>query len=140
MPHDMRQVEVFRADEWLATAYPQGALSDEQRAEVLAARRRDAAELGRRQRRASRRARARLAPITEPGPAAETTVVTADQARADRASRTERRDDDLRSLAMTNLLDFHTDFAYWNPDLAPRAPEDSPAVEAPPGETSGEAP
>jgi putative transposase len=134
-------VEVFRADEWLATAYPQGALSDEQRAEVLAARRRDAAELGRRQRRASRRARARLAPITEPrAPVAETTVVTASQARADRADRTTRRDDDLRSLAMTNLLDFHTDFAYWNPDLAPRAPEDSPAVEAPPGETCGEAP
>jgi putative transposase len=120
-PHDLRQVEVFRADEWLATAYPQGALSDEQRAEVLAARRRDAAELGRRQRRASRRARARLAPITEPGtPVAETTVVTASQARADRADRTTRRDDDLRSLAMTNLLDFHSDFAYWNPDL----PED----------------
>ena len=141
MPHDMRQVEVFRADEWLATAYPQGALSDEQRAEVLAARRRDAAELGRRQRRASRRARARLAPITGPGtPAVETTVVTADQARADRAGRSAHRDDDLRSLAMTTMLDFHTDFAYWNPDLAPRAPEDSPAVEAPPGETSGEAP
>ena len=123
MPHELRQVEVFRADEWLATAYPQGALSDEQRAEVLAARRRDAAELGRRQRRASRRARARLAPITEPGtPVAETTVVTASQARADRADRTTRRDDDLRSLAMTNLLGFHTDFAYWNPDVAPTKP------------------
>ena len=146
MPHDMRQVEVFRADEWLATAYPQGALSDGQRAEVLAARRRDADELGRRQRRASRRARARLAPITGPGPAVETTVVTAEQARADWASPEgiARRGDDLRSLALTNLLDLHTDFAYWNPDLAPpvpehRAPEDK-AAEGPPGETSGGAP
>jgi putative transposase len=143
MPHDLRQVEVFRADEWLATAYPQGALSDDQRAEVLAARRRDAAELGRRQRRASRRARARLAPITEPGTAVmETTVITAGQARADWAGsvRTARRDDDLRSLAMTNLLDLHTDFAYWNPDLASRAARDDPAAEGPPDETSGEAP
>ena len=132
MPHDLRQVEVFRADEWLATAYPQGALSDEQRAEVLAARRRDAAELGRRQRRASRRARARLVPITGPGPAVETTVVTTEQARADWASpeRIARRDDDLRRLGLTNLLDLHTDFAYWNPGLAApgdRVPEDKAA-------------
>ena len=136
MPHDMRQVEVFRADEWLTTAYPQGALSDGQRAEVLAARRRDAAELGRRQRRASRRARARLAPITEPrAPVAETTVVTASQARADWASPEgiARRDDGLRSLAMTNLLDFHTDFAYWNPDL----PEDEAAAEGGAADATG---
>lgn len=45
-------------------------------------------------------------------PVAETTVVAAGQARVDRAGRTARRDDDLRILAMTNLLDFHTDFAY----------------------------
>ena len=90
---------------------------------MLAARRRDAAELGRRQRRASRRAHARLAPITAPGAlVAETTVVTASQARADRASRTTRCDDDLRSLAMTNLLGFHTDFAYWNPEVSPTKP------------------
>jgi putative transposase len=66
-PHDLRQIEVFRGDTWLCTAYPQGALSDEQRDAVLARRRADAAELGRRQRRTSRRARARLAPITAPG-------------------------------------------------------------------------
>jgi len=123
MPHDLRQVQVFRGEQWLATAYPQGALSDGQRAEVLAARRRDAAELGRRQRRASRRARARLAPITEPGtPLAETSVVTAEQARADGAGSVRTTGRDLRSLAMTNLLDLHTDFAYWNPDLAPTKP------------------
>ncbi len=43
---------------------------------MLARRRADAAELGRRQRRASRRARVKLAPITAPGdPIEETTVV-----------------------------------------------------------------
>ena len=34
MPHDLRHIEVFRGDQWLATAYPQGALSEDQRAEV----------------------------------------------------------------------------------------------------------
>jgi putative transposase len=61
--------EIFRGDAWLCTAYPQDTLSAEQRAAVLERRRADAAELGRRQRRASRRARAQLAPITAPGPA-----------------------------------------------------------------------
>jgi putative transposase len=75
-PHDLRQIEIFRGDEWLATAYPQGALTAEQREEVLARRRADAKELGRRQRRASRRARAVLAPITEPGQAVETTTIS----------------------------------------------------------------
>lgn len=137
MPHDLRQIEVFCGDEWLATAYPQGALSEEQRAEVLAARRADAAELARRQRRASRKARARLAPITRPGAAVvETTTVTAVQARAERAAREEsvpvaRRKGDLKSLAMTNLLDLHTDFAYWNPGVTLDAPADEPGVENP---------
>ena len=30
-PHDLRQIEVFRGDMWLCTAWPQGALTDEQR-------------------------------------------------------------------------------------------------------------
>ena len=50
----------------------------------------------------------------------ETTVVTAGQARADRAGHMAGRDRDLRSLAMTNLLGLHTDFSYLNP--GPRAP------------------
>jgi putative transposase len=145
MPHDLRQVEIFRGDEWLATAYPQGALSDEQRAEVLAARRADAAELGRRQRRASRKARARLAPITKPGAElAETTVVTAGQARADQAARQEpvplaRHTGGIKSLAMTTLLDLHTDFAYWNPGVVFGAPgeEGEGAADAPPGDGPG---
>ena len=41
-------------------------------------------------------------------------------------------------LAMTNLLGAHTDFAYWNPDLAPRAPEAEAAAGAPPGDGTDE--
>ena len=54
-PHDMRQIEVFDGDTWLCTAYPQDALPESERDAVLARRRADAAELARRQRRASRR-------------------------------------------------------------------------------------
>jgi putative transposase len=50
-PHDLRQIEIFRGDTWLCTAYPQDQLTAEQRAAVLARRHADAAELGRRQRR-----------------------------------------------------------------------------------------
>ncbi|WP_082375942.1 Mu transposase C-terminal domain-containing protein [Pseudonocardia sp. HH130629-09] len=129
MPHDLRQIELFRGDAWLATAYPQDALSDEQRQAVLERRRADAAELGRRHRRASRRARAQLAPITEPGPVEDTTVVTAGAERRDRRRR--RRGDEgpdyaaLARLARTDLLDLKSDFAYWNPEFAePPAPVD----------------
>ena len=130
-PHDLRRIEIFRDDAWLCTAHPQGALSDEERAAVLARRRADAAELGRRQRRASRRARAKLAPITEPGPLEETTVVSMNAARTERgrAERErgerdlEQRDRDLQRLARTDLLNLHRDFDYWNPpDPKPAAP------------------
>ena len=120
-PHDLRRIEVFTGDTWLCTALPQGLLSPEQRADVLARRRADAAELGRRQRAASRRARAKLAPITAPGPTEETTVITTDTQRAETHPRrralvdTETRDRDLAREARTDLLDLHRDFDYWNP-------------------------
>ena len=142
LPHDLRCIEVFRGDEWLATAYPQDELTEEQRAAVLDRRRADAAELARAQRRASRRARARLAPITAPGVVEDATVVTTEQARADRRGRARRDggydDRELRRLARTDMLGLHHDFAYWNPDLAPPAsgqdgpPEDGAAPEPAP--------
>ena len=76
-PHDLRSIEVFRGDEHLCTARPQGTLSKEERAAVLAKRRADAAEQARRQRRAARRARSRVAPITGPGAVEDTTVISA---------------------------------------------------------------
>lgn len=148
-PHDLRSIEIFRGDSWLATAYPQDTLTDEQKQAVLERRRADAAELGRRRRRASRRSRAQLAPITKPGELEDTTVVTTDTERADRAGRraaseqaTDSRhaDEALRRLARTNLLDLKTDFAFWNPGLAAPAdldqvtdtpPEPPPAVSPP---------
>lgn len=125
-PHDLRSIELFRGDVWLGTAFAQDTLTAEQRQAVLERRRADAAELGRRQRRASRRARSQLAPITEPGPIEDTTVITTDTARAERTERRgvtgrageqRRQDAALRRLARTNLLDLKTDFAFWNPGV-----------------------
>ncbi|WP_224400943.1 Mu transposase C-terminal domain-containing protein [Pseudonocardia sp. ICBG1034] len=130
-PHDLRQIELFRGDHWLATAFPQDTLTSEQRDAVLERRRADAAELGRRHRRASRRARAQLAPITKPGEVEDTTVITNDTARTERDRRRRRRGDEgpdyaaLARLARTDLLDLKSDFAYWNPEF--REAADSPA-------------
>jgi hypothetical protein len=100
LPHDRRQIEVFHAGRWLCTAKPQDALTPEERDRVLARRRQDAVELARRQRRASRAARARLAPITEPGPVHDVSVVGRDRADDERR----HGDDELRRLARTSLL------------------------------------
>jgi putative transposase len=100
-PHDQRSVEIFHGGGHLATARPQGTLSDEERAAVLARRRTDAAEQARRQRRAARRARVRFAPITESAPAEEVTVISSAAASAERG----RGDDaDLRRAARADLL------------------------------------
>lgn len=97
-------------------------------------RRADAAELGRRQRRASRRARATLAPMTGPGAAVETTTISAEQTRRHPG---EDRDAGLRRLARTNLLGLKTDFAFWNPDY-PNPPDlDGVAGEEPDAVSDG---
>jgi putative transposase len=101
MPHDLRTIEVFYADQWLCTARPQGVLTAEERDQVLERRRQDALELARRQRRASRQARTRLAPITGAGPIEEVTIVTRNQASA---AGSHRDDAQLWRLARTDLL------------------------------------
>lgn len=63
-PHDQRSVEVYWRGAWLCTAVPQGTLSPRQQAQIMAERRAYSGELRRRQRRATKRARGRLAPAT----------------------------------------------------------------------------
>lgn len=81
MPHDRRSIEIYRAGRWLGTAKPQGALTGEDRARVLERRRRDARALAQEAAKARRRARTRLAPITEPGGIEDATVVTGSESR-----------------------------------------------------------
>ena len=100
-PHDDRSVEVFRAGQHLCTALPQGSLGPEERAAVLDRRRDDAARQARLARRATRRARERLAPLTGSGPIEDVTVVTAAQSDAEGS---DRNADRLRRAARTDLL------------------------------------
>jgi putative transposase len=101
-PHDDRRIEIFEGERWVATALPQDALSPEDRDRVLDQRRADAQEQGRRQRRASRQARVRLAAMTQPGTVETTTVIPGERDR----SAPERPDDfALRRQARTGLLD-----------------------------------
>lgn len=103
-PHDDRRIELFADGQWLATAKPQDALTDAERDRVLDQRRADAAEQGRRQRRASRSARARLAAMTEASTPEVTTVIPQGRSRAEAS----RRDDlALRRAARTGLLGLH---------------------------------
>ncbi len=100
-PHDDRSIEVFRAGRHLCTALPQGALGPDERAAVLDRRREDAARQAQLARRATRRARERLAPLTGPGPVEDVSVVTTAASDGERASRDADR---LRRAARTDLL------------------------------------
>lgn len=75
-PHDQRRIEVMLGDEWLCTAFPQGALSPDQRAEVLAERRRQKSEADKLRRKAARRTRYGLSPATSSTDAEPSTVLT----------------------------------------------------------------
>ncbi len=75
-PHDQRRIEVFLGQEWLCTAYPQGSLSADQRAEVLAERRRQKLEADALRRKAARLARYHLSPATASADAEPTSVLT----------------------------------------------------------------
>ena len=122
IPHDLRQIEIFRGDTCCAPPTRRtDQLTAEQRSAVLERRHADAAELGRRQPPCPRAA----GPDPAPGPGEDTTVITTEQDRQVRRER--RRDDDgreLRRLGRTDLLGLHRDFDYWNPprEGQPRAP------------------
>ena len=102
-PHDQRCVEVYWRGAWLCTAIPQGALSAAQQAQIMAERRADAGELRRRQRRATKRARGRLAPATADQPAAVEVVRLPDSA-LDEPQRQGPREEALRAAARVDLL------------------------------------
>ena len=75
-PHAQRRIEVMLGDGWLCTAFPQGSLSPDQRAEVLAERRRQKSEADKLRRKAARRARYGLTPATPADDATPSTVLT----------------------------------------------------------------
>ena len=82
LPHDLRSIEVFTEDGWLCTAYPQNELTREQSDAVVQARHEAAQEMGRRKAAASRKARARIAPLTAGGSVQDITAIVRDRDRA----------------------------------------------------------
>lgn len=77
MPNDHRSIEIYYRDSWLCTALPAHKLTVEDRDRVLQARRDDAQRARRYERRARRHAAVRLATLTGPGEAVETSVMQA---------------------------------------------------------------
>jgi putative transposase len=65
----------------LCTAYPEDELTREQAEAVIAQRREAAREMGRRKAAASRKARARIAPLTATGTVQDITAIVPDRAR-----------------------------------------------------------
>ena len=74
MPHDLRSIDVYYEDRFLATAVDQADLTDAQKRAALARRQADAKAIEQRTRRARRAARLRLAPITAAGEIDEITA------------------------------------------------------------------
>lgn len=105
MPHDPRQIEVYRQGRWLTTACPQAQLSAAERDAVLERRARDARDLDKQARRARRRARVRYAPLTAAQEPEPTTVLSGPTAQeTDRLERARRERDALVALGLTGDL------------------------------------
>lgn len=102
MPHDLREIEIWHEGRFLAFAVPQEALGEEGWKQVMARRRSAAKRAGQMRRRASRRARAKLTPITGPGVGGEEgTVVSREEAWGESETRS---DEGIREQARLDLL------------------------------------
>lgn len=104
MPHDPRQIELYREGCWLATARPQSQLSAAERDRVLDRRARDAREVAAQARRARRRARVRYAPLTGQGPPEPTTVLATNHEETTGTERARRQRDALKALGAADGL------------------------------------
>ena len=103
LPHDLRWIEVFTEHGWLCTAYPQDELTPEQAAAVIEQRREAAREMGRRKAAASRKARARIAPLTATGTVQDITATVRGR-HSDAAQRDAQTGELLRVLGLADLL------------------------------------
>ncbi|NEB59736.1 DDE-type integrase/transposase/recombinase [Streptomyces sp. SID8111] len=102
MPHDDRTIEVFLGGKHLCTAHPTGQLSPEQTEAFRAHARAEAERLGKERRRASRRSRRELAPMTGDGAPAQESRLVAEKTGAATSQRA--RDAALRARSSTSLL------------------------------------
>lgn len=100
MPHDLREVEVLHDGEFVCAARPQKALTEDEWTRFLAKRKQDLKRASSLRRAASRRARSRLAPITDSDRIEEAGSADASEARRDGGLRT----GDLRGQGSAELL------------------------------------
>jgi putative transposase len=103
LPHDLRWIEVFTEHGWLCTAYPQDELTREQAAAVIEQRHEAAREMGRRKAAASRKARARIAPLTATGTVQDITATVRGR-HSDAAQRDAQTGELLRVLGLADRL------------------------------------
>jgi putative transposase len=122
MPHDDRWIEVYLDGEHLCTAYPQGQLTDEQAVEFREHAKAETKRLSAARRRASRRTRAELAPLSEGQTAEQPSRLVPGAAAAGMARR--RDDDALRRMASTSLLGLVEPYALPPGQAYPKPPED----------------
>jgi putative transposase len=122
MPHDDRWIEVYLDGEDLCTAYPQGQLTDEQVAAFREHAKAETRRLSAQRRRASRRTRTELAPLSDGQTAEQPSRLVPGAAAADVARA--RDDDALRRMASTSLLGLVEPYALPAGQSYPKPPED----------------
>lgn len=106
MPHDRRQIDVYRADTWLCSAEPVDMASDADREETFRQRAEDAERIKELRAQARRTSRVRLAPGNDRKPLEEHTVVSLEEAKRSRRSTPSSKA--LRRAAADNLLGLDT--------------------------------
>jgi putative transposase len=121
MPHDDRSIEVYLDSEHLCTAYPQGQLTDDQVAEFRAHAKAETKRLAAARRRASRRTRTELAPLSEGQTIEQPSRLVPGAAATDMARR--RDDDALRRMASTSLLGLVEPYALPPGQSYPKQPK-----------------
>lgn len=122
MPHDDRWIEVYLDGEHLCTAYPQGQLTDEQVAAFREHAKAETKRLSAARRRASRRTRTELAPLSDGQTTEQPSRLVPGAAAAEVARR--RDDDALRRLASTSLLGLVEPYALPPGQAYPKPRED----------------
>jgi putative transposase len=122
MPHDDRWIEVYLDGEHLCTAYPQGHLTDEQVTDFREHAEAETKRLAAARRRASRRTRTELAPLSDGQTDEQPSRLVPRPAAAGVARR--RDDEALRRMASTSLLGLVEPYALPPGQAYPKPRED----------------
>lgn len=122
MPYDYRRVEVFRDGKWLCTAMPPEEISAAEREDFLARRRKAQQQMAGRMRASSRRSRARLVALTEPGEIQDgDPVAAAEEERIAERRKRKLTKQDLDAMGIDGLYEVEEDEKEEDDDTDTRA-------------------